>query len=120
MDKGAIFTAITKRNALRTANGLPALNIHSEYARQVAIAKQRDYRALCDQHADEREAIRHKVLAELRLEHGPDFGTGFGGRWIVGRLTQRRFAAYIAQRYGLFPEGGGRNDIIYGETLKDA
>jgi hypothetical protein len=60
-----------------------------------AVAKQRAYQAFCDRHTDEREAIRLEVLAELRLEHGPDFGTGMGGRWTVGRLTHQRFAAHI-------------------------
>jgi hypothetical protein len=119
-DRAEIFTSVTKRNALRTANGLPRLDFHAEYAHQVAVAKQHDYQAFCDRHADEREAIRQEVLAELRLEHGPDFGTGMGGRWMVGRLTHQRFMAYIAIKYGVAPEGGTRNPIIYGQASKDA
>lgn len=116
MDKAEIFTSIINRNALRISNGLPALDIHAEYAHQIAIAKQRDFQSFCDQHADEREAIRLEVLAELRLAHGPHFGAGMGGRWMVGRLTHQRFVAHIAEKYRLHPEGGGRNPIIYGEA----
>jgi hypothetical protein len=45
MDKAAIFTDLTRRNALRKANGLPLLDIRAEYAHQKWIAKQRDYRS---------------------------------------------------------------------------
>jgi hypothetical protein len=118
-DRAEIFTSITKRNALRTANGLPPLDIRREYAHQVAIAAQRAYQAFCDQHGDEREVIRQEVLAEWRLKHGPDFGTGMGGRWMVGRLTHQRFVRHIAAKYGVHPEGGSRNSIIYGEASID-
>lgn len=119
-NRAEIFTAITKRNALRTANGLPRLGFRAEYAHQVAVAKQHDYQAFCDRHADEREAIRQEVLAKLRLEHGPDFGTGMGGRWMVGRLTYQRFVAHILARYGVHPEATGRNEVVYGASGKDA
>jgi hypothetical protein len=115
--KAEIFASITKRNALRIANGLPPLNIHAEYDHQVAVARQRDFRAFCDEHIGEREVIRLEVLAELRGEHGPNFGTGMG-RWLVGRLTHQRFVAYIAEKYGVHPVDGGRNPIIYGEASK--
>ena len=84
-DRAEIFTLVTKRNALRTANGLPPLDIRAEYDHKVAVAKQLDYRAFCDRHADEREAIRLEVPAELRLQHGSDFGTGMGGAgwWVA-------------------------------------
>ena len=98
MDKAAIFTYITKRNALRRGNGLPALNFHTEYAHEIAIARQRTYRSFCDDHGDERETIRLEVLAELRLRYGPNFGTGMGGRWMVGRLTHQRFVRHIASK----------------------
>lgn len=107
MDKAAIYSELVRRNALRKANGLPLLNLTTEYAHAVAGAAQRGFRALCDRHADEREAIRLEVLAELREKHGPDFGMGFGARWILGRQTHQRFAAYIAEKYRLHPEGGG-------------
>ncbi len=120
MDKAAIFADVTKRNALRRANGLPPLDIQVEYAHQVAIATQRDYGAFCDQRADKREAIRQGVTAELRLQHGPDFGSGMGGRWMIDRLTHQRFVAHIAATYRMRPEGGGRNPVVYGAGLKDA
>jgi hypothetical protein len=119
VDKAEIFTSVTKRNALRTANGLPPLDVRAEYAREISIAEQRAYQAFCDRHGDEREVIRQEVLAELRLKHGPDFGTGMGGRWMVGRLTHQRFVRHIAGKYGVHPEGETRNPIIYGEASRD-
>jgi hypothetical protein len=118
MDKAAIFADVTRRNALRRANKLPPLDIRAEYDHQVAVAKQRDYQAFCDRHADEREAIRLEVLAELRLQNGPDFGTGMGGRWMVGRLTHQRFVAHIAEQYGVHPGRAGRNEVKYGGASK--
>jgi hypothetical protein len=117
MDKGTIFHDITRRNALRRAHGLPLLNIRDEYAREVAVAGQRDYQARCDEHAADREAIRQEVLAELRTQHGADFGQTMGGRWAVGALTQKRFAAFIATQCGMRPEHAGapQNTIVYGE-----
>ena len=43
MDKAAIFTDLTCRNALRKANGLPLLDLRAEYAHQIWIAKRREY-----------------------------------------------------------------------------
>ncbi len=118
MDKAAIFADVTRRNALRKAIGLPLLDVHNEYAHQVAIAAQQDFRVVCDEHAGEREAIRQQVLAELRAQHGPNFGQSMGGRWAVGHLAHKRFIAYMASRHGiaLNSKGSARNAITYGET----
>jgi hypothetical protein len=107
MDKGTIFHDITRRNALRRAHGLPLLNIRDEYAREVAVAGQRDYQARCDKHAADREAIRQEVLAELRTQHGADFGQTMGGRWAIGAMTHRRFTAFMAAQHGAVPEPAG-------------
>jgi hypothetical protein len=50
VDKAAIFADVTRRNALRMANGLPPLHVPSEYAHEVTVAEQRDFRKLCDLH----------------------------------------------------------------------
>jgi hypothetical protein len=63
LDKAAIFADVTRRNALRLANGLPPLHVPGEYAHQVAVANQREFRELCDAHITDREAIRQEVLA---------------------------------------------------------
>src|SRR5271166_1435327 len=63
MDKGAIFSDLTRRNALRQANGLPTIDLHSKFRHEVAIAAEREFRALCARHADEREIVRNEVDA---------------------------------------------------------
>jgi hypothetical protein len=103
MDRAAIFTTILRRNAARLANGISALDVRAEYGRQVSITGQQDYRTRCNEHAADREAIRLEVLAELQAEHGPNFGGSMGGRWAVGELTRKRFAAFMAIQFGEQP-----------------
>src|SRR5277367_4397797 len=100
MDRAAIFTEILKRNELRRANLLPRLDVRAEFARQVALVRQQEYYARCDEHAEEREVIRLEVLAELRAKHGANFGHTMGGRWAVGHLTWKRFQAFMEVSYG--------------------
>jgi hypothetical protein len=120
MDKAAIFTAILRRNKLRRENGLPTIDVRAEYVHEVAVAKQRDYHARCDEHAADREIIRKQVLAELRAQHGPGFGHTMGGRWAVGELTRKRFAAWMAIQFGVTLEHDGptKNTITYGESKR--
>ena len=108
IDKAAIFTDLTRRNALRKANGLPLLDLRTEYAHQMWLAKRREYWAACDEHADEREAIRRQVLVEFQAKYGADFPGTTGGHWMVGLKANRRFSAYMEQRYGVFPPQVGQ------------
>ena len=39
MDRAAIFTEITRRNALRREAGLPLLDVRQEFAHGVAVAR---------------------------------------------------------------------------------
>jgi hypothetical protein len=103
MDKAAIFTDLTHRNALRKKHGLPLLDLRAEYAHQIWIAKRRQYWAACDEHADEREAIHRQVLAEYRAKHGGNFPSTTFGHWAVGLATNERFAAFMALTYGVSP-----------------
>jgi hypothetical protein len=98
MDKAAIFTDLTCRNALRRRMATAARPAH-----QVWIGRLDEYWAACGEHADEREAIRCQVLAEFRAKYGADFPITSGGHWAVGLRTNKRFAAYMELRYGVFP-----------------
>lgn len=119
LDKAAIFKDLTQRNALRLANGLPALDLPGEYAHAVAVAQAGEFQAFCNEHAAERDAIRCEVLAEYRGRFGPGFGSTMGGRWAVGALTRKRFIEYLALKYGVTPDGiaPARNTVTYGEAL---
>lgn len=116
MDRAAIFADVTRRSALRKANGLPLLDVRAEYAHQVAIAGQREYHAACDDHADEREAIRQQVLVEFQDKYGPQFGQTMGGRWAVGQIAHRRFTALMADKHSASPPAlnSARNAVVYG------
>jgi hypothetical protein len=87
MDKAAKVCEMMGRNALRKANGLPLLDVPAEYAHQTIMA-QREYQAICDKHAEEREAIRQQVLADFRAKHGKSLGLSTFTRWAVKGLTQ--------------------------------
>ena len=101
MDKAAIFTEVTRRNALRKANGLPLLDVPREFGHQVAISAQRDFRVAYElhgeEHADDHEAIRQQVHSEYRAQNGAGRAEWMAGRWIISRLAQQRFEAYVAE-----------------------
>jgi hypothetical protein len=119
MDKAAIFTELTQRNALRRQAQLPLLDLPMAYESAVALAAWQDYRAACDRFADERVRIREQVLAEFRAAHGPGFGLSFGGRWAVGHETNRRFHRYMRETHGLHvPGNAGPNGVVYGDAKK--
>jgi hypothetical protein len=44
-----------------------------------------------------------------------------GGRWAVGSLTQKRFTAYIAEKYGAPPGaiGSASGQVVYGTGSTD-
>ena len=66
------------------------------------------YYAACDDHADEREAIRREVLMEDPAKYGADFGASMGGRWAIGHTTLTRFAKYMAEQHGVSPPRSSR------------
>jgi hypothetical protein len=103
VDTAAILSVIASRNALRQTHGLPLLDVPAEYARQVSVAQRRQYYAACDEHADERDAIRREVLMEYRAKYGADFGASMGGRWAIGHTTLMRFTTYMAEQHGVSP-----------------
>jgi hypothetical protein len=120
MDKATIFADVTHRNALRKANGLPSLDVHAEYAYQVAVEAERDFRAAYERHAGRhvavREIIRQQVLAEYRAKHGLERTQTMAGHWEIERLTERRFATYIADEHSLSPadRASSRHTVTYG------
>lgn len=86
-DRGAIFSDILRRQALRREAQLPLLNVRAEYERAVEQAR---WRAHVETYG---EAIRAQVLAELRAKNGPHFGSSVGGIWAVELLASNRLSA---------------------------
>jgi hypothetical protein len=99
IDGAAILADLADRNVLRLSHGLPLIDIETEYARLVFIERQREYHAACQEHAAEREAIRHQVLGD---RSPPDTWLG---RWALGHKARTQFTAYMAERYGIHPPG---------------
>jgi hypothetical protein len=120
MDKAKIFSDVTRRNALRRANWLPLLDVPAEYAHQISIASHQEYRATCEERAEERETIRQEVLAEYQSRFGREFGYSMGGRWAVGAMTRKRFAAYMVAKYAVVQPDveAAKHPIIYGGGRK--
>ncbi|KQQ17575.1 hypothetical protein ASF56_22915 [Methylobacterium sp. Leaf122] len=83
-DRGAIFSDILRRQALRREAQLPLLNVRAEYERAVEQAR---WQAHVEQYG---EAIRAQVLAELRAKNGLQFGGSVGGLWAIRLLTEKR------------------------------
>jgi hypothetical protein len=110
MDKGAMFSDLTRRNALRKANGLPTIDLHAEFRHEVAVAAEREFRALCVRHADEREIVRNEVVASRNVA-----AMTMAERWEMGREVARLFEARVARRYGMsLPARLGRLPATYG------
>lgn len=88
LDKAALFTELTRRNALRQQAQLPLLDLPAEYARAVRVAQQK---ALYEQHYDR---VRAVVLAELRERKGADFDEtrSAGARWLINAMVRKRLA----------------------------
>jgi hypothetical protein len=116
IDKAALFTGLTKRNALRKAAGLPLLNLRDELAHEVALAVENEFTAFAEEHGDERLMIREQVMADLREQHGADFGHTMGGRWAINHETNKRFREHLLHVYGLqTPPLASKHAVIYGE-----
>ena len=79
MDKAAIFSDVLHGNALRRSHGLPLLDVRAEYADGVWVAMQSAYRAICNEHTNERETVRRRVLMKFRAKHGANFGPAKAG-----------------------------------------
>jgi hypothetical protein len=109
MDKSAIFSDLTRRNALRKANGLPTFDLHAAFRHEIAVATEREFRAFCARHADEREIVRNEVVASRDVT-----AMTMAEHWEMGRDITRLFEARVARRYGVrLPETVARHPVIY-------
>lgn len=117
-DKSAIFTDLTKRNALRRLAGLPPLDIRAEYAYEIALAAWKAWEKTCDDHVLLYATIHCDVLDDLRKARNDDtFPQTMGGRLMVEALTIDRFERALANRGFHKPLQPSRNAIVYGETV---
>jgi hypothetical protein len=116
VDKAAIFTGLTKRNTLRREAGLPSLNMRKEFAHEVALADENDFRAFAEEHGADRTLIQEQVIADLSAQHGNEFGYTMGGRWAINHETNKRFHAHLREVHGYdLPPLASKHAVIYGE-----
>jgi hypothetical protein len=116
MDRAAIFTELTQRNALRRQAKLPLLDLHVEMTLAVEIEAHRAYTEQCQTYDDDRQNIMADVLSELRMTRGADFPGSIGGWMLVGLMTDQRFRAIMEIEHGLkAPASTSRHPIKYGE-----
>jgi hypothetical protein len=86
IDKAAIFTELTRRNAIRRQAQLPLLDMRDEFDRAVEYAR---WKVVCEEHGDR---VRREVITELSKTFGREPQSA-GGRWAVNILTLKRLRA---------------------------
>jgi hypothetical protein len=86
IDKAAIFTELTERNAVRRQAQLPLLDMRDQFDRAVEFTH---WKAVCEEHADR---VRSEVIAELSKSFGREPQSA-GGRWSVSILMLKRLRA---------------------------
>ena len=87
VDRGAIFSNILARQALRIEAKLPRLDVHTEYRRAVEQAL---WRVHVEKHLDE---VREEILARQRAKYGPEWPSTWGGRMGLSIMMQRALRA---------------------------
>ena len=83
LDPSKILNSIWVKNALRRKAGLPLWPMRETFQREVWQAQ---WRAHIEAHYD---AVRARVLDELRARHGEGYGISAGGRWVVEARTSQ-------------------------------
>ena len=116
VNRAAIFTELTKRNALRKTAKLPLLDLRAEFALAVERDAHRDYAEQCGRFDDNRRRITEDVLTKLRATRGADFPTSMGGRLLVELMSDQRFRAFLEIDHGIkAPALNSRHLVSYGE-----
>ena len=101
IDRALFLAEVFQRNALRRAALLPPLDVRAEYDRAVAIAIDREVRALAQrpEHRAALDRIVEEVRAEMLTKHGIK-GESYGGRIAIGHRVAERSMAYLRAVYG--------------------
>ncbi|GLS68737.1 hypothetical protein GCM10007890_07490 [Methylobacterium tardum] len=90
VDRGAIFSVILTRQALRIEAKLPLLDVTAEYRRAVAQTLNRVEEARWQRHAElHLDQVREEILARQRAKYGPEWPSSWGGRMTLSILVQR-------------------------------
>src|ERR1022692_1235635 len=101
MDRAAIFTELTQRNALRREAKLPLLELRREMTLAVERAAHQAYTEECQTYDDERRRIMEDVLSKLRMTRGAGFPSSMGGRMLLRLMTDQRLQAFLEIEHGI-------------------
>jgi hypothetical protein len=95
ISEAAIFTELTRRNALRREAKLPLLDLRTEFEHAVSLALWKEGHERFD---GEIPRIKQEVLAELQQTRGPEFDEyrSAGARWLIGHMVAERYYALLA------------------------
>ena len=110
VDRAAIFTDLTRRNALRREAELPLLDIQTEFNHAVEVAL---WNEGLEVYADDIARAIDETWADLRQRYGADFPQSVGGRWLVHFEGTKRVHALLADRGVYRPVS--RYSVKYGE-----
>ena len=80
VDRAAIFSELTKRNAIRREARLPLLDIHAEFVHAVELAI---WKEACEEHADDIARIRDEAVATFIGRTAPTFRLADAGLSIM-------------------------------------
>jgi hypothetical protein len=95
MDRAAIFTEITRLNALRRESGLPLYNVRQEFDRLVAREEWRAYREYRLTFSGLYEQVRNEVLQERGIADLKTMSSF--ARMGIGAEVTRRFDAELSK-----------------------
>jgi hypothetical protein len=84
-----LFTAATKRNALRREAGLPLLIIRDEIEKQQNVLDWKNFADICQQNEAVRDRIEARIRAELALKGFDCLSSG--GRMMLNIKVQKEF-----------------------------
>lgn len=90
VDRGAIFTSILARQALRIEAKLPRLDVRTEYRRAVEQALRRAEEVRWQRHAElHLDQVREEILARQRASHGAEWPSSWGGRMLLSVMVEK-------------------------------
>ncbi len=115
MDRAAIFTEITRQNALRRESGLPLWNVREQFEHRVAQIESRKYMEYRRTFKSLYERIEREVLDKRGFKDRDIKSLGSFARMGIGHETALIFEAELARMGIQKPKYSGKNTISYGD-----
>ena len=91
--RSELFTAATKRNALRRESNLPLIDIRDEIEKSQNVLDWKNFADVCQQHEAVRNQIEARIKAELAFK-GFDC-LSYGGRMLLAFKVEKEFHDFL-------------------------